>query len=869
MRRLLLSFTLMFAAVVVPSCMYDDTPIWNKINDHEERIETLEELCREMNTNIAALQALIEASENGDYITNVAPVTKDGQTIGYTITFAKGDPITIYNGTDGRDGASGGSAPEIGVREDVDGIYYWTINGEWLTDENGNKVKAVGTDGKDGTDGIDGIDGEDGKDGIDGEDGKDGKDGADGKDGLDGENGKDGIDGEDGKDGADGKDGIDGKDGKDGKDGVTPRLKIENDYWYVSYDDGATWQEISRATTDVGSTCPIVDIEETDNDVIFYMTDGSTIVISKGVNYDSLDDNKIYYRTVDGRKLYPYSTEANRYGAMIVSNTYEDGQGVLMFDGAVTRIGDTAFKDCEYLLSIELPKSVTEIGQSAFEGCSSLYSIIIPENLTKIGKYAFEDCITLGSLTLPASVTEIGYCAFVDCGGCYSDLVVHCNIPDASSMENGVFYRSTFETVTIDNGRSAIGDYAFAQSTYITEVTFCDGVTAIGDYAFDGCYCLENITIPDGVTSIGAYAFYDCTALTSIVIPDSVTSIGSSAFYNCCRMTDITLPKGITEINSYTFALCTSLENVVIPENVATIGKGAFEQCYYMNSITIPASVTKIDSDVFDGCAYLSEVYISDLSAWCKISFSSNPLEQMASLYLNGELLTEMTIPSDVEEINYKAFSGCSDLTDVTIPGTVKVIGSSAFDSCFYLERVTIEDGVTKISSKAFNNCCYMESMSIPQSVTEFGAYAFQNCTGVLDINCDIVRVTVPPMSSLGSSAAYGAFYQSDFSEVIMGEGVTGVGSYAFYNNVSLKSVTFGENVSVVGMYAFAYCYDLESVYLKPTTPPAASKDYNGAWSPFKESISESTTFYVPAESLGLYLSSSWSNFPCVGYDFL
>ena len=212
---------------------YDDTDIRNRLDDHEARIQALEKLCAEMNTNISSLQQIIAALQNYDYVKNIAPVTENGKQIGYTISFSKSGDVTIYHGKDGKDGADGkdgvdgtdgkdgvdGNTPMIGVRQDADGVWYWTLNGEWLLDDQGEKVRALGRDGQDG------------KDGKDGTDGKDGKDGTDGQDGQDGQNGQDGA---------------------NGADGVTPLLKIVEDYWYISYDGGETWTRLGRATGENG-----------------------------------------------------------------------------------------------------------------------------------------------------------------------------------------------------------------------------------------------------------------------------------------------------------------------------------------------------------------------------------------------------------------------------------------------------------------------------------------------------------------------------------------------------------------------------------------------------------------------------------------
>ena len=277
--RKLFTNILLIVALVLSSCAYDDTAVWNKLENHESRISALEELCREMNTNISALQSLVDAMQGGDYITSIVPVTKDGNTIGYTITFAENEPITIYHGTNGKDGANGadgkdGYTPVIGVKQDSDGIYYWTLNGEWLLDDSGNKIKAVGTNGNDG---------------------------------------------------------ANGTDGKDGVDGITPQLKIEEGYWYVSYDNGASWTQLGKATGEDGQDGAngadgkdgdsfFADVVVGEDSVTFTLADGTVIILplagAEGGD-DSGDivagSNKIYYTTADNKKMFPTCPRPERY----------------------------------------------------------------------------------------------------------------------------------------------------------------------------------------------------------------------------------------------------------------------------------------------------------------------------------------------------------------------------------------------------------------------------------------------------------------------------------------------------------------------------------------------------------------------------
>ena len=125
----------------------------------------------------------------------------------------------------------------------------------------------------------------------------------------------------------------------------------------------------------------------------------------------------------------------------------------------------------------------------------------------------------------------------------------------------------------------------YADRENITSVTIEEGVTSIGNFAFDDCYGLTSIEIPSSVTSISDYAFYYCTSLTSIEIPSSVTSIGKSAFYNCISLTSIEIPSSVTSIGESAFEACYGLTNIEIPSSVTSIGNNAFRWCTGLTSI--------------------------------------------------------------------------------------------------------------------------------------------------------------------------------------------------------------------------------------------------------------------------------------------
>lgn len=235
-------YTLLLFLSLAACEKYDDSRIWDELHKQEERIKKLESLCATLNSNISAIESLVTALQAQDYVTGVSSIIEGGSEIGYMISFLKNEPITINYGKNGASGINGHS-PVIGVREHSDGYYYWTIDGQWILDADSRMIPVAG------------------------------KDGIDGQPGLPGDN---------------------GADGENGSNGINPMLKIEDEYWFVSVDNGTSWVKLYPASAADGedgengdSLFDTVDTSDTGY-VIFTLSDGSTIKLPTWKSFEEL-----------------------------------------------------------------------------------------------------------------------------------------------------------------------------------------------------------------------------------------------------------------------------------------------------------------------------------------------------------------------------------------------------------------------------------------------------------------------------------------------------------------------------------------------------------------------------------------------------
>ena len=326
------------------------------------------------------------------------------------------------------------------------------------------------------------------------------------------------------------------------------------------------------------------------------------------IDIHQVDGKRIYYTTLNNLAYSGLTT--NTFGdATLVSNTYSDYTGVLLFDRDVREIPDSAFYSNvgqNTLTTIQLPTTVTRIGANSFRGLSMLSVCEIPDAVTYIGERAFADCNKLGSVTIPENVETIGTQAFAMGSGSRNvnynaiSATVYTSTPATTPAP---FYANGGNLV-LGNKVQTIPDYMFYESHFTGTLSLPSTLTSIGTQSFLGNSFTGDLTIRSGV-SVGSMAFYGNTMFDGTLTIENGATFYSSAFAYDTNWEHINwknTPGDALISNGYLFLGC---KNTVIPNTVTTLGENAFYGCGGLQYITIPASVKHIEGGCFEKCTNL------------------------------------------------------------------------------------------------------------------------------------------------------------------------------------------------------------------------------------------------------------------------
>ena len=466
------------------------------------------------------------------------------------------------------------------------------------------------------------------------------------------------------------------------------------------------------------------------------------------------------------------------------------------------KIGTYAFEECYALPSITLSNDCKIIDQSAFLNCGNLETVDINEGLTTIGYSSFSNCSKLKNIVLPESLETIGDSGFRDC--------------------------KALENVAIHGNCKSIGSYAYYNCINLNNLTIdADGVIlTIGSSAFQKCSSLETVSIPDRVMEIGAACFMDCKSLTTVTGLLGLTKINGSVFWNCESLVDIKLHSGIKSIGYRSFYNCNSLESTdtIIVEGVQTIGNQAFYGCDKLN-VVISKTVQSIEDLAFTELtnyyqnSYCTSMYV-DTGNTTYTSRNANGEECNCIMSLDRNTLYfgcyNSVIPEDIENIYKYAFYYVPFIS-LTLPEGLISIGDYAFEACNKFKNLELPSSLTTIGVGAFDRASSWQEIHIPENVTSIGRYAFRQVLAAKKITVDSNNTVYDSREDSNcivrtndNTLLFGCTYSKIASDII------NIEEYAFWN-YNFSTIVIPEGVKTIGINAFNSCDYLTAINIPST----------------------------------------------------
>lgn len=644
-------FLICLFALSVFSCS-DTSDLENRMDTLENRVTALEKLCAQLNTNVVALQTSVTALQENDYITNITEIKEGNKIIGYSLSFAKNGSITIYNGKDGADGKT----PIIGVKQFTDGLYYWTLDGEFLTDSGGNKVKANGTDGKDGVTPKFKIENDSWFLSLD--------------------NGQTWT--EMGK--ASGEDG----------DSFFASVKQDENYVFLNLIDGTTISLLKEKVLTISFDESIdISITAGATKLLKYTIIGATsetIVKALGQNGWSAEVTPTNNETGNITVKAPDPMTNGEILVLVYDGKTRTIMSSLNFVTGVINVASNAYSlpkeasrkevkiatDIDYIVEIpENAKSWLSVASTRSAMRSEILTFVFSENKglaryatvylkNNVGKVlqsiAFEQqggsftvkVITPGTLSTLLTEEQKQNLNNLAVKGTLnnSDFLV---IADMSSLK--YLDMSVIENTILPNGM-------FHNNKKIIEVKLPEKLLKIPDFIFKNS-SIQKCPIPKRVTTIGNHAFYESNLSGNLILPQSLISIEDQSFRGCTHLSgDLILNEGLVSVGFGAFFLCSGFNGKLrISETVTTIADWAFERCdRFSGDLYIPNSVTKVGKQAFSGCK----------------GFSGS-----------------LTLSKNLKSIDDFAFQGCSNLKgNLVLPENLKSIGFFAFNGCNSIDKI-------------------------------------------------------------------------------------------------------------------------------------------------------------------------------------
>ena len=658
-KGILLIFTML--ATLIGCGQYDDSELKSDINDLKSRMAALEQQCKNMNENLTSLQTIVNASQKQDGIVSVTDLP-DGQ--GYSVKFVSGKVIYLYNGTNG----TGSSTPKISVRQDSDGIYYWTVDGEWLIVD-GKKVRASATDGK---------------------------------------------------------------------DAVTPQFKIEDGFWYVSYDGGNSWSKLGKATGDDGKDSDgfFKSVTVEDGYAVFVMNDSEQTTLRipvagvsavSSIKYvpESLDGIvKVRYSKIGGKNV-PVDIvimfEVMPQGAVdyIVKNWKEVLTAKAIYASSTkVSIGDFVTMNIKDVVGGEDNIIVVTIDSNSLDDSFFSTDIPVAANLRLSVKMNGSESISSDYLPLSSLLSY--------------DQIIEYTTVTGERMDYDSFFEfkrgNSVLSLTDDSHVGNVWRIYIEGSPVETNLFSCifDKKRYYYNYPGDFNFDLKSLSFVTPI-ELGLLSFSGCHTLVKADILNvntkNVTNM-NRMFNDCSSLVSLDLSgfdtKNVTRMSGM-FSGCSGLTSLDLSgfdtKNVTSMS-GMFRGCSGLTSLDLSGFDTKNLTDMSQMFGICSGLTSLDLSG-----FDTRNVMSLCTMFFNCSGLTSLDLSGfDTKNVRNMAcmFEGCSALASIDLSG---------FDT----------KNVTNMY-RMFYGCKGLASLDLTsfdtKSVTFYGmSYMFYGCEGLTSLD--------------------------------------------------------------------------------------------------------------------------------------
>ena len=495
----------------------------------------------------------------------------------------------------------------------------------------------------------------------------------------------------------------------------------------------------------------------------------------------------------------------------------------------VTKIDESAFKDCTQLTAITIPDTIDSIGDYTFSGCTSLKSITIPDSVTSIGSYAFQNCSKLESLTIPASIAYsdvLGYGGYANgygehaIDGCtgLTSLVIKTNADERRFLDGSdwIFVKDGVEYSLYDESRVFVNGFADGADkenleipetiSFGTEYTVC----AVGDIAFKNNTTLKTLTLPGSVYMILVDAFEGCTSLKSVTINNKNTkalSVDFNAFRGCTALQTVT--GNLINVSREAFANCSALTGIafVDVELDATLVARYNELNNKYDELEWQQHLLNYEDEDYyakqDEIVRQKDAVENELRAVQK-KLGTGSIGELA--FQNCTSLASVKIGSGVLSISSDAFNGCNTFASVVYNSAARIAGSDRSDG------ITFAAGDYKYAVRAKGEAALIHNCT---EKNEFGDWKF-------DTNTYTGSITIPETVKAGdgdtftvTAIGFNAFSNcSGVTSVSIPDSVVAIEPWAFSKCTSLASLTLPEDVEYIGDAAFSQCSSLSTLHI-------------------------------------------------------